>query len=73
MITLTGKQWAKIHKQIAQEYPPSHLLIRDVMKRELGFLTRLHRDWDARTGYTTTIRLDFYDDAKETWFRLKYL
>lgn len=73
MITLTEKQWAKIYQQIAQEYPPSYLLIRHVMRRELGFLSRTHREWDALTGYVTTIHLDFYDEGKETWFRLKYL
>lgn len=72
MITLTEKQWAKIHRQIAQEYPPSHLLIRDVMKRELGFTSRRHRRWNNE-HYVFDICLDFYDDTKETWFRLKYL
>ena len=74
MITLTEKQWGKIHKLIAQEYPASYLLIREVQKRELGFTTRRHRYWDTSDTYwKEEICLDFYDEAKETWFRLKYL
>ena len=48
-------------------------MIRDVMKRELGFTTRLHQDWDNGRGYIETMYLDFYDEASETMFRLKYL
>jgi len=73
VITLSQKQWAEIHRSIAQEYPPSYLLVRSVTKRELGFTPRTHSVWDVKTGYTTEICLDFYDDSKETWFRLKYL
>jgi hypothetical protein len=52
------------------------------MQRELGFTTRLHREWIAEDGagqydgygnYQESIYLDFVDDAKETFFRLKYL
>lgn len=74
MITLSEKQWGKIYKLIAKEYPPSYLLIREVQKRELGFTSRRHRYWDINSGYwKEEINLDFFDDAKETWFRLKYL
>ena len=74
MIKLTETEWAKIHASIAQEYPPSFLLIRDVMRRELGFTSRRHTEWgEGLVHYNTVIYLDFYDDAQETWFRLKYL
>jgi hypothetical protein len=52
---------------------PSIFMIRDVMKRELGFLPRLHTEWSDQQGHIEMIYLDFYDDAKETFFRLKYL
>ena len=74
MIKLTEGEWARIHASIAQEYPPSFLLIRDVMRRELGFTSRRHTEWEAGMVYNNSvIYLDFYDDAQETWFRLKYL
>lgn len=90
MIKLPEAEWARIHQRIvsdpklfmciAQEYPPSYLLIRDVMRRELGFTSRRHTKWEAGLVGTfpldynnSVIYLDFYDDAQETWFRLKYL
>jgi len=74
MITLSGKEWARIHQQIATEFPPSYLLIREVMKRELGFTTRQHTKWNHDNNQHVSIMyLDFYDNAKETWFILKYL
>ena len=74
MLTLTVVEWAKIRKQIKEEYSwkPSILLIRDVMRRELGFVTR-YQEYSQTHGTKEAIFLDFYDDAMETLFRLKYL
>jgi hypothetical protein len=75
-IPLTVDQWTKIRKQIKQEYPmrPSILIIRDTMKRELGFTTRYHSEWvEDLQMIKETIYLDFYDNQLETLFRLKYL
>lgn len=83
-ITLTEQQWADIHQKLAREYAdrPSVLIVRDTMRRVLGFTVRqhtenieerAHRDapeWQWRKTY---ICLDFYDDAKKTLFVLKYL
>ena len=81
MIKLTPKQWNSIRICLWEDYPPSIMLIRSSMKRELGFVPRLHKEWvDPDTDdeeyhgrYQETVYLDFYDDAKETFFRLKYL
>jgi len=74
MIKLTEAEWNIIYQSIAEEYPPSYLLIRDVMRQELGFTSRRHTEWEAGLVYNNSvIYLDFYDDAQETWFRLKYL
>ena len=74
MLTLDAREWAKIRKQIKEEYSwkPSILLIRDVMRRELGFVTR-YQEYSQTHGTKEAIFLDFYDDAMETLFRLKYL
>lgn len=80
-IKLTAKEWKTLRKQIQEEYSwkPSVLVIREVMRRELGFLTRYHREWvpapgyDGYGNYEEFIYLDFFDDQKETFFRLKYL
>jgi len=83
-IRLTTSQWHQIRQLIREEYPTrdSVLIIRSVMRRELGFTTRLHREWipedgagqyDGYGNYQESIYLDFVDDIKETFFRLKYL
>ena len=75
MITLNVKEWTRIRKQLREEYAwkPSVFMIREVMRRELGFTTRYHSEYDEQTGSTETVCLDFYNDAAESWFRLKYL
>jgi hypothetical protein len=75
MITLTCDQWTLIRKRLKEEYDwkPSVFMIRDVMRRELGFTTRYHREYNEQTGSMESICLDFYDDAAESWFRLRFL
>ena len=75
MITLTVKEWAQIRKQMKAEYQwkPSMFLIRDTMRKELGFTPRLHSSYSNQTGMTEVVYLDFYSEEKETMFRLKYL
>jgi len=75
MLTLTDREWRDVRNKIREDYAckPSVLLIREVMKRELGFTTRYHKTYSHQHGTQEIIYLDFFDDAKETWFRLKYL
>ena len=75
-VVLTESEWAQIYEQLAQEYPPSHLLMRSVMRRELGFTVRRHRRWLPESWDHPTrdeIHLDFYNDSAETFFTIKYL
>lgn len=82
-LILTLKSWACIYQQIAEEYPPSVLLIREKMKSVLGFTSRTHEEWIDRdvnvrdVSYGTRFRLtyihlDFYNEPKRTFFLLKY-
>lgn len=76
-IKLDEYTWSQIYNKIAKEYPPSVLLIRDKMKSVLGFTARRHTEWkhNSSTLYTepiTIIYLDFVDEAKKTFFLLKY-
>ena len=82
-IVLSEKNWLAIYNQIAREYPPSVLLIRNRMKETLGCTSRRHEEWIDRdvdrddVGYgtkycITTIHLDFYNEPKRTMFLLKY-
>lgn len=83
-ITLTEKQWGDIHLKLAREYAdrPSVLIMRSVMRRELGFTVRRHTEYIEEQAHLdapvwvwpkSLICLDFYDDAKKTLFVLKYL
>ena len=76
-IVLSEAQWLKIYNQIAQDYPPSVLLIRNKMKSVFGFTSRTHRVWkmDPDFGHKylkESIYLDFYNEPKRTMFLLKY-
>lgn len=75
MITLETREWARIRKQLKEDYAwkPSVFMIREVMRRELGFTTRYHQEYHEQTGFTEQVCLDFYNDASESYFRLKYL
>jgi len=75
MITLTGAKWRDIRQQLSKEYPMSIVNIRSTMKRELGFTPRFHKQEHYVINYNGNgiVYLDFFDDVKETWFRLKYL
>jgi len=74
MLTLTAGEWRDVRNKIREEYhwKPSVLLIREVMRRELGFVTR-YQEYSQTHGTKEAVFLDFYDDAMETLFRLKYL
>ena len=74
MITLTPMEWNTIQDQLLDDWPRSHIILRSVMKRELGFTVRKRDVWQGSgKEYATMVYLDFFDDAKETWFALKYL
>lgn len=82
MIKLDPVKWQDIKVSIIQDYGLSTVLIRDRMRRELGFTVREHNEYQRISNqhnsfdyatHTCTICLDFYDDAAETMFRLKYL
>ena len=84
MIRLKESEWEPIKQRLAAEYPPSVMLLRYRMRDVLGFVVRNHHEWvnadpraDNVPGYRGHYRdwvcLDFYDPAKETFFRLKYL
>ena len=81
---LTIGQWNDLRQRLSQDHPTSYLLIRSVMRRELGFTVRQHADWYTPgsnevvsthgTGgyYRNCVYLDWYDEVKRTFFILKY-
>mgnify|MGYP003347292279 CR=1 FL=1 len=77
-LRVSEKRWDTIYKDIAKTRPASWLLLRETMKKKLGFTSRRHREWipdkgyDGYGNYQNIIFLDFYDDQKKTMFMLKY-
>ena len=81
-------EWERIQYQLVTDYGHK-IMLSWVCKRELGFTVRRHKGlephpqaeweimksqgWDHRYHYQEQIHLDFYDQAQQTWFVLKYL
>jgi hypothetical protein len=83
MITMPHGVWQEIMLVLTQEYlnEPSVLLIRDKMRRTLGFTQRFHKEW-VETGkrdngqaygfYQEYTVLDFYTESARSWFLIKF-
>jgi hypothetical protein len=84
-VVLSEHNWYKLKYQLSLSYPRSVMLSRAKMREVLGFTPREHENWlgyydnaskeDRKTGhhgYKKMIHLDFFDDAKRTFFLLKY-
>jgi hypothetical protein len=73
MITLSASEWAKLSVQLTEDYGRSTMLLRNKQKEVLGFTVRYGVYEYANNVMGRGIFLDFFDDTKETWFRMKYL
>ena len=70
-IVISKDQWITLKEKINNDYPPSVRLVREKMKRVLGFTPRLH-EVEGYPGYKVEMHLDFFDEQKRTMFLLKY-
>jgi len=82
-------EWYQLAEQLRAEYGISIMLISAKCKRELGFTVRQHKGlvehskatWEVmksegfhnRYHYEDQVHLDFYNEAQQTFFVLKYL
>ena len=82
-------EWYELAESLRTEYGQSIMLISARCKRELGFTVRHHKGlvehsketWEImksegfhnRYHYEDQVHLDFYDEAQQTFFVLKYL
>jgi hypothetical protein len=83
MIKLTHKKWLPILDRIKAEYPTSVWAIGWKQREVLGFTVRNYREWpqqnkdrhnNIRWGRPEEgVYLDFWNDAQETFFSMKYL
>ena len=72
-IILTVAQWKHIRTELQTEYPKTVFMIKDKMKRVLGFSVREHKQWDEGVvNVMFEIHLDFYSEKKRTMFLLKF-
>jgi hypothetical protein len=72
-VVLTLDQWKQIRKMLQEEHPKTVFMIRDKMKRVLGFTVREHRQWDEGVvNMMFQIHLDFYSQNKRTMFLMKF-
>ena len=77
-------EWEVISARLVKDYGPS-ILISWKCKRELGFTVRHHQglhpwetgvdkfDLKGRYYYAPEVHLDFYSEAAQSFFVLKYL
>ena len=74
-IVLSISQWQAIRAELQTEHPRTVFMLRDKMKRVLGFTVREHNEWVIKPdgGYGEhSIHLDFYSERKYTMFLLKF-
>jgi hypothetical protein len=73
-LTISESIWAKIYRQIAQDYGQSTVIISWRLRETLGFRVRRHHWYDQNTvTYHNDIRLDFDSEDRAVFFQLKYL
>jgi hypothetical protein len=80
------EDWYQVLDRLAEDFGQA-IRMRFIMKRELGFTARDHRGLvpnrgvldsflvEAKPGfhYEQQVHLDFYNEASQSWFILKYL
>ena len=72
-VVLTVSQWKQIRTMLQEEHPKTVFMIRDKMKRVLGFTVREHKRWDEGVvNMIYEIHLDFYSQNKRTMFLMKF-
>lgn len=73
-------EWTDIYKAILQDYGMG-MAVRTRLRRELGFTYRNHQEWiefdrsgdRVRRYCEEQVHLDFYSEAAQSWFILRYL
>jgi len=62
-VKLTDRQWKAIRSALHKEYPKTVFMLRDKMKRVLGFTVREHAGYRPRTAR----ELEDYDRSENVW------
>lgn len=74
-------EWSEIYTRILQDFGIG-MAVRTRLRRELGFVYRYHQGlaphevdspYEPKMHYENQVHLDFYSEAAQSWFQLKYL
>lgn len=71
-VVMSTNEWRMIYEQIKLDHPPSVYLIREKMKKVMGFTVRVHHDHEWKRERSPSVHLDFYTESLKTMFILKY-
>lgn len=74
-VILNVDQWKTIRLRLHEDHPKTVFMIRDKMKKVLGFTVREHKAFVQKPDggyYDFQIHLDFYSENKRTMFLLKF-
>lgn len=71
-VQLTASQWSNIRAELQEEHPKTVFMLRDKMKKVLGFTVREHNSYQPDGRHKFEIHLDFYSENKRTMFLLKF-
>jgi len=72
-VIMSPPGWDRLNARLVNDHKPSIMLIREKMRRVLGFTVRTHNYYNTDDDYyVEEVHLDFYDEAKRTMFLLKY-
>lgn len=69
-IALTVNQWQRIREEMHNDYPKTVFMLRDKMKRVLGFTVREHNEWVESKAVDPTS--DWLDTGQEGWHKGKH-
>ena len=76
-----GQDWTPIRRRLIEEFGQS-IVLTWAMRERLGFSSRYHTAWissgkvegEYELKYPEEqIHLDFYNEAAQSWFQLRYL
>lgn len=73
-LVLSPRSWRVIRAMLQEEHPKTVFMIRDKMKRVLGFTVREHQEWiDDPKAYTEepTMLSNLIDFERDGWYKGK--
>ena len=70
-LKLTVNQWQRIRTDLHTEHPKTVFMIKDKMKRVLGFTVREHNEWVPDTVSDDKDGFDLFSTQHDGWYKGK--